>query len=184
MWYSKFTDGTTSHGKNWGEKSLYGWKQPQLTAIFEQNTGLDSFPPTRWRHFAEVNITGGQRGVGRVGLDYWPVFKDARGRRRGRACTRFPESRWMDLNIANAVLAPGPDGPVATGRYVAMLEGVQECEARIFLERALTAPKLRERLGAELARRCETALTERTWRMWKGLSNLQLTGPGWANATG
>jgi len=184
VWYTRFTDGTTSHGKNWGEGSLFGWKQSQLTVAYERNTGLESFPASRWRHFGESNITGGQRGMGRIGLDYWKVTRDSRGRRHQRAFQRFPESQWMNLNITTSVLAPGPDGPVATQRFVAMLEGVQECEARIFVERALTDPKLKARLGADLASRCEALLTERAWRMWKCLSNLLLTGPGWANATG
>ena len=41
-----------------------------------------------------------------------------------------------------------------------------------------------DRYGADLAARCETALTQRAWHMWKCLSSLQLTGPGWSNGTG
>jgi hypothetical protein len=46
-----------------------------------------------------------------------------------------------------------------------MREGVQECEARIFIERAI----LDKRIPAELARRCQEALDERTRTMVTGL---------------
>jgi len=184
VWYTRFADGVHTHGKTWTEESLHGWNQEQLTVAFERNTGLDAFPLTRWRQMGETNVTGGQRGMGRLGADFWRVIKDARGRRRGRVYERFPESLWMNLNIPNALLAPGPDGPVATTRFEALREGVQECEARIAIERALTDDRMRARLGPDLAGRCEALLEERMNVMWKSLSGLQLTGPGWANATG
>ena len=90
----------------------------------------------------------------------------------------------MNLNITNSMLAPGPDGPVATTRYVAMLEGVQESEARIVIERALSDPRLKARLGKSLVQRCESELALRSRAMWKCLSSMQLTGPGWSNGLG
>jgi len=184
VWLTRFADGVHTHGKTWTEESLHGWNQEQLTVAFERNTGLDVFPLTRWRQMGETNITGGQRGMGRLGADFWRVIKDARGQRVGRIYERFPESLWMNLNIPNALLAPGPDGPVATTRFEALREGVQECEARIQIERALIDDATRARLGPDLADRCETLLEERMNVMWKSLSSLQVTGPGWANATG
>jgi hypothetical protein len=38
---------------------------------------------------------------------------------------------------------------------------VQECEARIVIEAALSDPALKGRLGADLAQRCQDALDER-----------------------
>ena len=83
VWYTQFPDQVKTHGRTWGPDSLYGWKQDQLTVAFERNPGLDTYPPTRWRMLGESNIVGGQRGVGRLGADFWPVIKDKRGRRRG-----------------------------------------------------------------------------------------------------
>ena len=40
-------------------------------------------------------------------------------------------------------------------------EGLQEAEARIFLEKALTDPAARQRLGEGLAVRCQELLDER-----------------------
>jgi hypothetical protein len=89
---------------------------------------------------------------------------------------RYPKSLYHNLNIRSCVLAPGPDGPVATSRYENFRAGVQQCEARIFIERALIDEKLKQKLGDDLARRCQEALDERVLHMWKGGSELQLTG--------
>ena len=183
VWYTKFANGVLTHGKTWPTESLYGWKQSQLTVAFERNGGLTSHPLTRWRQMGETNITGGQRGMGRVAGDFWPLIKDSRGRRQGIVSERYPNSQWMNLNICNAVLAPGDDGALATDRFEALREGIQECEARIFIERALTDEKLRRRLGAALARRCQKTLDQRLLIMWQSLSNLQLGGTMFFGAT-
>ncbi|MBM4038278.1 MAG: hypothetical protein FJ290_07180 [Planctomycetes bacterium] len=162
-------------------QSLYGWKEPRLDALFERNLELDSYPPTRWRFYAETAITGELRGIGRIGADHWPVLRDPRGRRTGRAHDRFAAGAWggswINLNLCSSALAPGPDGPLATTRLVALTEGVQECEARVCIERALTDEALKARLGPELARRCQEALDRRLFDMWRALCNYQLGGP-------
>ena len=79
----------------------------------------------------------------------------------------------------NPVLGPGPDGPEATHRLLVLAEGVQECEARTCIERALDDPAHKARLGADRVKRCEELLDERDACMWKGLSNLILGGPVW-----
>ncbi|NIA20493.1 MAG: hypothetical protein GWP05_00675 [Anaerolineaceae bacterium] len=161
--------------------SLHGWAGPRLDVVFERNTGLDSYPSTRWRLYAETGITSELRGVGRIGADYWKVVKDRRGRRAGYAHERFAEgtwsSSWIQLNLCSSTLAPGPSGPAATTRLLAMTEGVQECEARITIEAALMDEALKARLGDDLARRCQAAIDDRLHMMWKTLSNYQLGGP-------
>jgi hypothetical protein len=97
---------------------------------------------------------------------------------------RYPNSHWRNLNLTTSLLAPAPDGPGATNRFEAFREGIQECEARIAIEQALTDPAKKELLGPELANRCEQVLDERLTVMWKSLSNLQMNGPGWCNALG
>jgi len=184
VWFTQFADQVLTHGKTWGDVPMYGWQYEQLRVAYERNTDLDSYPLTRWRQMGESNITGGQRGMGRIGADFWPVIRDKRGQRRGRGWDRFPESRWMNLNICNALLAPGPGGPVATTRLEAFREGVQECEARIAIERVLVDPKLSARLGEPLAKRCRDMLNERMMVLWNSLSSHQLTGPGWSNGLG
>jgi len=66
---------------------------------------------------------------------------------------------------------------VATNRFVNLQEGVQECEARIAIEKALSAPGLKRRLGDELARRAQKLLDDRLLYIIRGMSHLQLNGP-------
>jgi hypothetical protein len=162
-------------------QSLHGWQTPRLDVVFERNLDLDVYPSSRWRFFAETAITGELRGVGRIGADDWKAVKSADGRRVARASDRFAAGAWsggwINLALCNSLLAPGPEGPLATSRLVAFTEGVQECEARITIEQALADQRLKSRLGPALAERCQQALDLRLHNMWRTLSNYQLGGP-------
>ena len=161
-------------------KSLHGWKRPTLDTVFERNNMIERFPCARWRFFAETGITSELRGVGRIGADYWKSVKNRRGKRRGWVHDRFTEGSWsgnrMNLNLCNPVLAPGPEGPESTTRLISFAEGVQECEARIVIEQALTDNAQKRKLGKDLVKRCENALDKRLLLMWRSLSNHQLGG--------
>ncbi len=102
------------------------------------------------------------------------MLKNKNGKRVGRSHDRYIESTWRNLFIPEALLAPGPDGPAATDEMEAYRDGVQECEARIAIERALGDGALSAKLGADLARRCEEYLQNRHLTMWLSLSDLQL----------
>jgi hypothetical protein len=146
----------------------YGWKRPVLIALYRRMGYYNTSPPSTIRLMAESNISGNQRGVGRIGADFWKVIRDDRGVRAQTVTERYLHSQWRHLDIESWVLAPGLDGPVASVRYEYFREGVQECEARIFIERALTDDALRAKLGGELASRCQQMLDERHRAMWKG----------------
>jgi len=62
--------------------------------------------------------------------------------------------RWL--------VGPGQDGPVPTCRTRMLQEGLQEAEARIFVQEALLDEEKKARLAADLARRCREACDERT----------------------
>ena len=119
----------------------YGWKNPVLHAQQYIRIGwrgeMEMLPGTMWHSLTEINIAGSQRGFGRLGADSWAAIKDKNGQRVGRAYERYPWSIWGNLELRSLVLAPGSDGAVATNRFEALREGVQECEARIYLESAL-----------------------------------------------
>ena len=176
VWTVTFSDDNAARPKGYrgGIKSHMGWARPELVSQFDRGAGAqrEPSPNTFWLRLAEAAITGSQRGNGRVGADYWKVIEDKRGRRVGRSHERYPESSWRNLDIPEALLAPGPDGPVATDRFEAYRIGVQECEARIVLEYALD--RKREELGKDLANRCEDYLAKRHMLMWLSLSDLQL----------
>ena len=119
----------------------------------------------RSRNIGEWNLCGRQQGFGRMCADFWPVL---RSKRRGRWSTggslsaRYPESSWAQLNLRQKpYLSAGRDGAESTARFEAMVEGLQECEARIFIDRALLNKKLRAELGNDLAKRARALLDER-----------------------
>jgi hypothetical protein len=81
---------------------------------------------------------------------------------RGLVANRYPESIRIAREITTGWLAPGPDGAVSSVRFEMCREGIQELEARIFIEKNVLADAGgRARVGEELARRCEKILDER-----------------------
>ncbi|HUT60091.1 MAG TPA: glycoside hydrolase domain-containing protein [Phycisphaerae bacterium] len=145
----------------------YGWRHPELVVRFARNGWPNMISDLQVRLLPMFNITGDQRGIGRVGADVWYVIKDKRGQRAGAAYHRYPEVLWRNLDIESWMLAPGPDGPVATARLENLREGVQLCEARIAIEKALLDPASKAKLGAKLAADCEALLNERQRAMWR-----------------
>ncbi|KPJ53740.1 MAG: hypothetical protein AMS16_05125 [Planctomycetes bacterium DG_58] len=154
---------------------LYGWKEPQLRATFWRRT-RDDWPITTFRFMGEMTLAVGERGFARIGGDFFPVLKDKEGRVVGRIPARYVKSYWNNLNITMNLLAPGEHGPVATSRFEMMREGLQECEARIFIEHALTDETRRAKLGEELAKRCRDVLDERIRFIRRGISTYVASG--------
>ncbi len=111
------------------------------------------------------------------------MIKDKKGKRTARVYERYPESDWRNLDIPEAIMAPGPGGAVATNQMEALREGVQECEAIVVIEQALMDEGLRAKAGADLVARCEQYLRARHMMLWLSLSNLQFyhTKPGSKN---
>ena len=171
----------TEYAKDVGQQG-YGWKRPELYAEFRRFNGLNDWPASTMMLFSEIQITGIQRGVGRIGADFWPVIKDRRGQLTGRLWEKYPQSLWHSCNMYSHLLLPGPDGPVASSRYEQMREGMQQCEARIAIEQALTDNALKARIGPDLAKRCQALLDDRVGDQLKAFSDLQLTGRTYATS--
>jgi hypothetical protein len=145
----------------------YGWKEPDLRAVHFRGVELGHMLPSTARCLLETQITGKQRGLGYIGGDFWPAFRDSRGARVATVTDRYPQSYWRMIEMRSSLLAPGPQGAAATARYENVREGLQECEARIFLERALTDPARRARLGDDLAARAQALLDLRQHAIWR-----------------
>jgi Glycoside hydrolase 123, catalytic domain/Glycoside hydrolase 123 N-terminal domain len=157
--------------------SLLGWNRPRLDAYYPRMSN-ERHPISYWRFLCETAITGDFfGGIGRVGADYWPAIKNGRGRRVGWVSERFPEVGGYLHSLHSYVLEPQAAGPVAMTRLVALEEGIQECEARIYIEDALVNKGLAKR-APELAKRCQETLDERLLYMWKGLDNMRFGGWG------
>jgi hypothetical protein len=151
-----------------------GWKQEGLNLFFPR-AQMDPFPMTTHRHMAEICAAGRVRGFGRIGGDFWPVLKTQRGERSARISEgRYPRGSWRALNIVSSMLAPGPDGPVATARFEMLREGLQECEARIFLEDVLVDDAKRAKLGEALEKRVRETIAEHTVAMLLGMNSFSL----------
>ena len=153
----------------------YGWQRPELIVQQLLRPGcrgeMDTIPSSMWNCMTEVTMTGGQRGFGRLGGDTWKVLKDKQGRRKGRVYDRYPWTNWNCLELCSSVFAPGPDGPVATAHFEQFREGVETCEARVYIEQALADKAKCAKLGEELARRCQSALDDRLLFGLRGMCN-------------
>jgi len=169
VWGVRFAPDPDVPARYTDRSRFYGWKQQFRKTIFPREGAAAIKPPLHtdaplgaYRCVGEGSLLADYRGFGRVGADFWPVLADARGRPNtivGRYCT------WHQLNLTTstaAVLAPGPDGATATARFEMIREGVQECEARIAIERALTTEELRAKLGEDFAAELQAMLDRRT----------------------
>jgi len=167
-------------------KRLYGWQYDPRHLVMNFNRAgtwcltLRGFPPPwSYRMWMESTLACGRNGNGRVGGDFWKVgaqfattgrvSSEAQGGNSGTLFGLYLPSGVGQTGLGNTttdLFGAGPDGPVSTVRFENALEGNQEAEARIFLEKALL-DKARP-LPAELAKRCQDMLDERTnvLRMW------------------
>ncbi len=145
---------------------LYGWNCPALLTTYERYV-MNSLTAPQIREQMAFSITGGQRGLGRLSAEFWYAVKNKNGARGGQVFSRYPENNWRNLDISDWFLAPGPDGALGTARLEQLKEGVEICEARIFLESVLMDGSKKAKIGAELAKRCQAALDEHHRAMWK-----------------
>ena len=141
-----------------------GWDLgfPRLTILRRVITEYN--PLTQFRYAMGVAVGGtpyerynesASMGICRWALDYWNVSES------GSLLLRYERNRWGLMYRPVSVkklLGPGRDGPVATTRLEMLLEGLQETEARIVLEKALK----RDRLPDSLRQECEALLEHRT----------------------
>jgi hypothetical protein len=144
----------------------HGWKvEPDepIWTLFPRYCTWSTWPRPYFRGLEEYAITGQAAGVGRLPADFFDC-----GRGKGYVFNRYPRG-WANMSIGKVStwLAPGPDGPVTTVPFDLFREGVQECQARIFMEKTMMDPALRGKLGDGLAERAQEILDDRTRElMW------------------
>jgi hypothetical protein len=112
-----------------------------------------------------------------MGADFWPVPLPGGGG-RGQV---WDFGGWLNLYRDNPrwVLAPGPQGAVSTVRFEMLVEGIQECEARLAIEEALASG----RLDAPLQEECRDLLAERMAEREPVGSRDWQVGPDWQDRT-
>jgi hypothetical protein len=143
-------------------RRVYGWKYPDDRGVrtWLDRSLFDACPIAQFRAACEQAILADRRGLGQIGADFWPV-KGPDGKLTRTMVGRFPATSEGNLGIyAGQLLYPGPAGPVPTVRYQMMRENIEECEARIFLERLLLEEP--PRLPAAPAKKIQDMLDERT----------------------
>ncbi len=127
-----------------------GWDLgfPRLTILRRVITEYN--PLTQFRHAIDVAVGGTPferyndnafMGICRWALDYWNVGES------GSLLLKYERNRWGLMYRPVSVkklLGPGRAGPVATTRLEMLLEGLQETEARIAIEKALAGGALTE----------------------------------------
>jgi hypothetical protein len=150
----------------------YGWRDPFRTAyiprgalspgaaIVSQHIFIETWLAARGKR----SVAKGVKGIGHLGWDFWSVDLPGRGRRLRPLANRYPEAAWGALSMnwcGNFIIAPGRDGPIATVRYETLRENIQECQARIFIEKVLLDEKRKKTIGPELAGRAQDILDQR-----------------------
>jgi len=153
--------------QSWQKDYYYGWNEELQVTVFPRFGGTSwvIYPPLWWdaplgvhRELAEACLGGNQRGFGRVGADFWPVVGGK------LLLNRYPESNLAQLSVYTStasVFHPGPEGALPTVRSENLREVVQECVAKIYIEKALVDKALRAKLGEPAAGRLEELLKER-----------------------
>lgn len=127
-----------------------GWKSSVVNLNISRNyndvwTCYGSSFPYACRVGPERALAGGGRGIGRMGADYWlSTWLD--GHKPPGFMTGMP---FLSL------LWPGASGAETSVRYEMMLEGLQEAEARVFVEQAV------EKLNDEAFTKKATAVLDR-----------------------
>ncbi|MHC4916979.1 MAG: glycoside hydrolase domain-containing protein [Planctomycetota bacterium] len=152
----------------------HGWSVPDLFTCFPRPgpggiCGIhNDSPPGCFHVLVESMVASGHRGFGRAGVDFWPVMKDKRGRGSNLLHRYIIPGMSVSVNDAfDVILKPGREGPISSMRFELMRQGVQETEARIYIERALADPARKSRLGSDLAGRYRKLADQRVWRIMR-----------------
>ncbi|MFH1023288.1 MAG: glycoside hydrolase domain-containing protein [Planctomycetota bacterium] len=131
-----------------------------LISIMMERISDPGQPAISMRTMAERAYLLGDSGAGRTCLDYWPV-KGSVGGNYSTDGSLF--SRWPGASAAQRgpqvhyLSFPGKSGAVSTPKIEALREGLQETEARRFIEDALAA----NTVGGDLAERCRKLVASR-----------------------
>ncbi|KKK57960.1 hypothetical protein LCGC14_3049230, partial [marine sediment metagenome] len=131
--------------------------RPSIWCTLSRTRHWDRSPLVVIRHLSEEAIQRGHDGLGDFGAENFPIEYP---KRKGRFFNLGAGRGTGGGNNAStrALLAPGPDGPVATERFEMFREGTELSEALLYLEKALQE----KRIDGELARKVDSYLDRRS----------------------
>ncbi|MCC5850101.1 MAG: hypothetical protein JJU29_18610 [Verrucomicrobia bacterium] len=126
----------------------YGWKVSDPYLMTNHRGSLVEYSALiRYRTLAIRAMREGFNGVSGIAIDFWPIPGEDRDTN-----WRFanPPRGWGRIfrNGPRTLLAPGPDGPLATTRFEMYREGFQETEAYIYIQENKDDPLLPPELAA------------------------------------
>jgi hypothetical protein len=135
-----------------GYKGVATRRGVRVDCTYARNRHRDDSPLWLLRILPEEAIMRGHTGIGPLGMECFPY------EHRGRYYVMGGNSALGPNCSTRSLLAPGPNGPVTTERYEAYREGVQLCEAILFIQRVLST----KRISGDLAKRANEVLDERS----------------------
>jgi len=137
-----------------GRAAWMPWERGFIRATSMRQYVKDSSHLLFYRLAPDVACTPETLGIARIGFDYWEA--------QGYTLIGAYE-RWNKLfrNNPRALIAPGPQGPLATVRYQMFREGIQETEARLYIAQALHRDAMTPFLDPDLRSRCHDVIGER-----------------------
>ncbi|MFH1022042.1 MAG: glycoside hydrolase domain-containing protein [Planctomycetota bacterium] len=140
-----------------GSAPLCSWQKRPVTLISQRIWDYHQ-PPMVVRTMVERALLIGDNGAGRMCLDFWPVKGSTKLGAAISLYDRWPESVCAQRRPHMSYLSvPGKDGACSTVKIEMYREGVQEAEARVFLEKAIAEKKV----DGELAAKCLAVLNAR-----------------------
>lgn len=124
-----------------------GWRRTDAINLINPRTYnkiiniMGDYPPFMVRVWPDRTLAGGHQGIGRMGADYGTAYGD---HFRAKAVAGPP-----GFSIRNLYYF-GKTGAETSARAEALLEGIQETEARIFLEMAAEYGLIEDRVKLEI----------------------------------
>ncbi len=140
-----------SYPRPWKRKVL-DWAFARVGVAFVYRIS-DGVPLVVYRAASEGAMQGNLNGIGRVGLNFWPL--PGKGRRQSDSLAGG--SHYSVRASFMALLSRGPVGPMVNERFETFREGMQIAEAVAFIRRALDSGKM----SPELAERSMNLLDDR-----------------------
>lgn len=108
----------------------------------------DNSDPASFRLFAGSQVFNRSQGFTRQGIDKWPVVNPHDENAQPRRMV-LGAGGWGNLyrQKVRAMAAPGAEGAVVTVRFEMMRQGLQDTEARIYLEQIVVDQEKRDIMG-------------------------------------
>ena len=168
----RYTSNVWGSEENYDPKTrrAYGWNHNYAVRrglrTWLDRTTYDSASLARFRSVCEQQLMADRPGLGQIGADFWPAPPDKPGGYRlGTLYSRYPHSSNVGSGnrgcTTNQLLYPDAGGAARSVRFEAVRENIQECEARIYLEKLLILEQMCP-LSAELKAKAQGILDQRT----------------------